>query len=102
MTGLAYPMWAGLTPGSNEARRVIPRCLFVAARRHHTCLRDASERYRPLGRPARYQAKKTKGLEPHPRAGAVEREGEPEAGNGSLRAGLRLGVRSQAEGVPTE
>ena len=24
-------MWAGLTPGSNEARRVIPRSLFVAA-----------------------------------------------------------------------
>jgi hypothetical protein len=39
VTGLAYPMWAGLTPGSNEARRVIPCCLFVAARRHHTCPR---------------------------------------------------------------
>ena len=53
-------------PGLYEARRVIPRSLFVAARRHHTCLRDASERYRPLGRPARYRAKKTKSLEPHP------------------------------------
>ena len=68
VTGLAYPMWAGLTPGSNEARRVIPCCLFVAARRHHTCPRDASERYRPLGRPTKYRAKKSKGLEPHPRA----------------------------------
>jgi len=64
------PMWAGLTPGSNEARDSAgkPRSLLVAARRHHTCLRDASERYRPLGRPARYQAKPTKGLEPHPTA----------------------------------
>jgi hypothetical protein len=52
--------------------RVIPQSLvaaarIAAARRHYTCLRDASEHYRPLGRPARYQAKNTKGLEPHPR-----------------------------------
>ena len=31
---------------------MIPRSLIAADRRHHTCLRDASERYRPLGRPA--------------------------------------------------
>ena len=47
---------------------MIPKSLIAAVRRHYTCLRDSTEHCRPLGRPARYRAKKTEGLEPHPRA----------------------------------
>ena len=66
MKGLANPIWAGLSPDSNEAQRAMPPSLIAAARRHHTWLRDAKEHCRPLGRPANYRAKKAKGLEPHP------------------------------------
>jgi len=34
--------------------RMIPRSLIAAVRRRYTCLRDAIEHCRPLGRPARY------------------------------------------------
>ena len=50
---------------------MIPRSLIrvAADRRHHTCLRDAREHCRPAKKKKarKYRAKKTKGLEPHPK-----------------------------------
>ena len=61
-------MWAGLTPDSKGDQRVIPKSLFAADRRHHTSRRKgALPASRLSRRPAKYRAKKTKGLEPHPK-----------------------------------
>ena len=46
---------------------MIPGSLIAADRRHHTCLRDARSTAGLSRRPAKYRAKKTKGLEPHPK-----------------------------------